>query len=97
MKIVYRRKKQLALVRQVGEPSFQGASGYFNPLRWGHQLKRLFLQFIPTYSPGPCQDGVLPGYDNALLGQGEGNVAAVIERIEQLGFCETYILENDYI
>ncbi|MNT89138.1 hypothetical protein D3C72_2298150 [compost metagenome] len=39
---------------------------------------------------------MLPGYDNALLGQGEGNVSAIIERIEQLGFCEAYILENDY-
>ena len=90
-------EKQLALVRQVGEPSFRVLLDIFNPLRWGHSVEEIISSVHPhLLSQVHVKDGVLPGYDNALLGQGEGNVAAVIERIEQLGFCETYILENDY-
>lgn len=90
-------EKQLALVEQVGEANFKVLLDIFNPLRWGHSVEEIISSVHPyLLSQVHVKDGVLPGYDNALLGQGEGNVAAIIERIKQLGFCEACILENDY-
>lgn len=90
-------EKQLALVGQVDEPNFRVLLDIFNPVRWGHSVEEIVSLVHPyLLSQVHVKDGVLPGFDNALLGQGEGNVAAIIERIEQLGFCEAYILENDY-
>lgn len=90
-------EKQLALVGQVGEPNFRVLLDIFNPVRWGHSVEDIISSVHPyLFSQVHVKDGVLPGYGNALLGQGEGRVAAIIERIEKLGFCEAYILENDY-
>lgn len=90
-------KEQLALVDQVGEANFRVLLDIFNPVRWGHSVEEIISSVHPhLLSQVHVKDGVLPGYDNALLGQGQGNVAAIIELIEQLGFCEAYILENDY-
>lgn len=90
-------QQQLALVGQVDEPNFRVLLDIFNPLRWGHSVEEIISSVHPyLLAQVHIKDGILPGYDNALLGQGEGNVACIIEEIERLGFCDTYILENNY-
>lgn len=90
-------ERQLALVGLIGESNFRVLLDVFNPIRWGFSVEEIITSVYPyLLSQVHVKDGVLPGYGNALLGQGEGNIAAIIEQIEQLGFCEAYILENDY-
>ncbi len=89
--------QQSALVHQVDEPNFRILLDIFNPLRWGHSVEEILCSVHPyLLDQVHVKDGILPAYDNVPLGRGEGNVAGIIDTIERLGFCNTYILENNY-
>jgi L-ribulose-5-phosphate 3-epimerase len=90
-------RQQLALVEQVGERNFRILLDTFNPLRWGHSVEEIVAAVHPyLLDQVHVKDGILPGYGNALLGEGNGNVSHIIGAIERLGFCDAYILENNY-
>lgn len=90
-------EQQLALVGRVGEPNFRVLLDIFNPLRWGHSVEDIVSLVHPyLLNQVHIKDGILPAYGNALLGQGDGNVVGMVEHIVRLGFCDTYILENNY-
>lgn len=90
-------RQQLVLAEQVGEPNFRLLLDVFNPLRWGHSVGEIIsLAHCFLLDQVHIKDGVLPGFDNALLGQGQGNLADVIKQIKCAGFCNAYILENNY-
>lgn len=90
-------RQQSALVERVDEPNFRILLDIFNPLRWGHSVEEILCSVHPhLLDQVHIKDGILPDYDNVPLGRGEGNVAGIIDTIERLGFCNTYVLENNY-
>ena len=90
-------QQQLVLAEQVGEPNFRLLLDIFNPLRWGHLVEEIILlAHCCLLDQVHIKDGVLPGFDNALLGRGQGHVADVIKQIKHAGFCNAFILENNY-
>lgn len=86
------------LVERVSRNNFRILFDVYNPRRWGHSPLDIIAAGGDVFAAQiHVKDGWLPGYGNAPLGDGDGDVAAIVRELMRRGLADTFVLENDYL
>jgi L-ribulose-5-phosphate 3-epimerase len=85
------------LIEYVDQENFRILFDIYNPRRWGHCpteiIKSSFAAFATQIH---IKDGRLPGYGNAPLGAGDGEIVEIVQNLLRRGFDGIFVLENGY-
>lgn len=85
------------LIEYVGQENFRILFDIYNPRRWGHCPKEIIEAGFSAFATQiHIKDGRLPGYGNAPLGAGDGEVAEIVQNLLRRGFDGMFVLENGY-
>jgi L-ribulose-5-phosphate 3-epimerase len=85
------------LIEYVGHENFKILFDTYNPRRWGHcPMEIIDAGFAAFATQIHIKDGRLPGYGNAPLGAGDGEIVEIVRNLLRRGFEGIFVLENGY-
>lgn len=85
------------LIEYVGQENFRILFDIYNPRRWGHCPTEIIEAGFTAFATQiHIKDGRLPGYGNAPLGAGDGEIVEIVQNLLRRGFDGIFVLENGY-
>jgi len=87
----------LKLIEAVSHPKLRILMDTLNPVLWGHKPAAMIEGLWPYICHQiHAKDGLNNVMGNAVLGTGQADFVACVEKLRSFGFAGTVISENDY-